>query len=226
MPGPLVWGALVPGRVPGLVLGLLLLAACSSLGGPTSTAEVRAWSQGPVRWLLLPAEERQLQRLRSAAEGNRFMEEFWHRRDPTPQLPGNPARDAFEQRVRAADLAYTDGEGRGSLTPRGRALVLLGPPPLLRHGHHTAPAWRPGRRAAGTMPVRRMVVETWEYGRGDLPPALVALLEARGESGVTLDFLLEGDGARLMEGEEYLELAAQAHVRLVPEEAVTGNGEG
>lgn len=217
-PGAARFTAPVRCLVPLLVGGLLLalFAACGSVGGPSPVAAVREWAQGPVRWLMLPAEERELRRLQSAAEGKRFIEEFWRRRDPTPQVPGNPTRDVFEQRVRAADLAYADEDVRGSLTVRGRALVLLGPPPLLRHGHHVAPAWRHGRRGGGAMPVRKLVIESWEYGRGDVVPALAALLEEQGEGGVTLSFLLEEDGARLMEGEDFLELAAQATVQLVP----------
>jgi GWxTD domain-containing protein len=207
----------------GTVLGALaLLAACSGAGAPGS--RTRAWAEGPVRWLLLPAEQRELRDVRSDAEGHLFVEEFWRRRDPQPELAGNPVREAFESRVEAADRVYGEAELRGSLTDRGRALVLLGPPSLLRHGRRTAPAWRPGRRGAGPMPVRQLVVETWEYGLADLWPELVALLEERGEEGVRLEFLMGTDGTRLIDGEKYLELAAEATVQLVPREPTAAGG--
>lgn len=203
----------------GLTLaGLLLITACSGFG--SSAPRTRQWAEGPVRWLLLPAEERELQELRSDAEGLLFMDEFWRRRDPDPGTPGNPVQESFRERVEIADRAYDDTGTRGSLTARGRALVLLGAPSLMRHSRRKVPAWRPGRRVTDRgnqrMPVRELVAETWEYSRTDLPPAMIALLEEREESGVTLLFLLEEDGSRLVEGEKYLEWAAQSLVQLVP----------
>jgi len=175
---------------------------------------MRAWAQGPVRWLLLPAEQREFERLESDGEARLFIEEFWRRRDPKPGSAANRAREDFLLRVAQADDAYREGERRGSLTDRGRALVLLGPPPLLRHGYRAAPApvWRD--RTGRAMPVRSMTIESWEYARRDLPASLVALLDGAGEEGVRITFSLGDDGARLIDGEHYLELAAQATVRL------------
>lgn len=203
----------------GLILASLLLAtACSGFG--SSAPRTQQWAEGPVRWLLLPAEERELQALRSDDEGLLFMDEFWRRRDPDPGTPGNPVLDSFRNRVEIADRAYGANGTRGSLTARGRALVLLGAPSLMRHSRRKVPAWRPGRRVTdrgdGRMPVRELVAETWEYGHADLPGAMIALLDERDEPGVTLLFLLEEDGARLVEGEKYLEWAAQSLVQLVP----------
>jgi GWxTD domain-containing protein len=177
---------------------------------------MRGWAQGPVRWLMLDAELHEFERLQNDAEARLFIEEFWRRRDPDPEGLSNPARETFRQRVEAADKTYGDGAVRGSLTDRGHALVLLGSPPLLRHGPRPAPAPSWQRENAGPMPVRTLLMESWEYSSRDLWPALNALLAERGDSGVTLSFVLEDDRARLVEGEEYLELAAQATVRLVP----------
>jgi GWxTD domain-containing protein len=160
---------------------------------------------------MLPAEVREFERLRSDAEVSLFAEEFWRRRDPEPEVEGNPARDRFRERVTAADRLYAEGSVRGSLTDRGRALVLLGPPSLLRAGRRTSPAWRPADARRESMPVRRIPVETWEYGVGDLPPHLAARLD--GARAVSLTFEV-GDRTRLVEGGDYLQLAAEAMVRL------------
>lgn len=190
-------------------------SACSV--NPRLSPAARAWAQGPVRWLMLPAEEREFERLQSDAEARLFVEEFWRRRDPAPGSPANPARRTFEDRVKAADRTYVEEGVRGSMTDPGRALILLGPPPLLRYGHRNAPAWRPTASASGPMPVRNLVVESWEYPYSDLDPSLVALLEDKGEPAVVLDFVVTDHHTRLMEGEEFLKLAAQAMVELVPE---------
>ncbi|HEX2252326.1 MAG TPA: GWxTD domain-containing protein [Thermoanaerobaculia bacterium] len=189
-----------------------MVNACGGPGGGSS-ATARAWAAGPARWLLLPSEERALHEVRGDAEARRFVEEFWRRRDPEPGDAANPARQLFEQRVAAADRQYAEEGVRGSLTDRGRALVLLGPPPLLRTGRRAAPAWRPARRTGSPMPVRWMATETWEYPRDALPPALSALVGDEPE--LRLTFLV-GARTRLIEGEHYLTLAAQSLVRLDP----------
>lgn len=189
--------------------------ACSGAHNPRLSPAMRAWAEGPVRWLMLPAELREFERLMSDGEARLFVDEFWRRRDPDPATAGNRVREDFLLRVAQADDAYGEGETRGALTDRGRALVLLGSPPLLRHGYRTAPTpvWRD--RTGRPMSVRSVALESWEYATRDLPPALVALLDAEGKEGVKITFAVGDQGARLIEGERFLELAAQASVRLV-----------
>lgn len=197
-------------------LAAAVLALACGTANPHLSPTMRGWAQGPVRWLMLPAELREFERLQSDAEARLFIEEFWRRRDPDPEGLANPARETFRQRVEAADKTYGDATLRGSLTDRGRVLVLLGSPPLLRHGYRPAPAPTWQRAESGPMSVHKLLMESWEYSARDLWPALNALLAERGESGVTVSFVLEDDRARLVEGEELLELAAEATVRLVP----------
>lgn len=192
---------------------LLALAGCAGGGNPRLSEPVREWAAGPVRWLMLPAERGELARLTSDAEAAIFVREFWRRRDPDPAGDGNAARRRFEERVVAADRQYGEAGVRGSLTARGRALVLLGPPRVLRHERRAVPAWQPARARGKPMPVKPMRVETWEYSLADLPTPLVALLRAQGEAAVELCFAL-GERAKLIEGERYLGWAAEATVRL------------
>ena len=202
-----------------LLSAAALAAACSGRGNPFLGPTPRAWADGPVRWLMLPAETRQFRRLRSDGEAAIFVEEFWRRRDADPTEPGNAARERFEARVAAADRQYGELEVRGSLTDRGRALVLLGPPSLLRHGRRASPTWAPARplrtaRGGGaSLPVRYLIVETWEYRLADLSPPLAALVTSAGGEGITLTFVL-GEQARLIEGGRFLDMAAEAAVRL------------
>lgn len=201
-------------RPSGLLAALVLaVVGCAGGGNQRLSEPVRAWSAGPVRWLMLPAERDELARLTSDAEAAIFVREFWRRRDPDPAGDGNAARRRFEERVAAADRHYGEAGVRGSLTARGRALVLLGPPHVLRRERRAVPEWRPSRARGTPMPVKAVPVEVWEYQRQDLPPALAALLEAQGESAIVLCFAL-GERAKLLEGERYLVWSAQATVRL------------
>lgn len=197
------------------VLPLLsfLILACQS-PGRTSTAAGLA--DGPTRWLMLPEELRQVQRMRTNREAVDWLETFWRRRDPDPDMPGNETAKTFYQRVEAADRLYSDGGKRGSLTDRGRALILLGPPPVLRYSQKRAPAWEPGR--PGDKPAiqtRDIVLESWVYALEDLPPELRERIakEEPDLAEVALVFLIEPRHTELLEGEKVLNLAVRAAVR-------------
>lgn len=182
----------------------------------TITAGAGGLVDGPTRWLMLPEEIRQAQRLRTTREAVDFVEAFWRRRDPDPGAPGNELARTFYERVDAADRLYSEGGARGSLTDRGRALILLGPPPVLRYSQKKAPAWDPGKQ--GNRPAihtRNVVLEVWVYPRKDLPAELALKIEEEeGEvpEEVVLTFLVEERRIELIDGEEYLEMAVRAAI--------------
>lgn len=202
-------------RLRSAVLPLLscLALACQS-AGRTSTAAGLA--DGPTRWLMLPEELRQVQRMRTNREAVDWLEAFWRRRDPDPDQPGNETAKTFYQRVEASDRLYSDGGMRGSLTDRGRALILLGPPPVLRYSQKRAPAWEPGHPGGRpSIQTRDVVLESWVYALEDLPPELRERI-AKEEPGLTelvLVFLVEPRHTELLEGGRTLELAVRAAIR-------------
>ena len=210
------------GRISTIVV---LLLTC--LGGPPARHGLHASSDrgnvvalldGPTRWLMLPDEERRSRRLKTVREAVAFIEDFWLRRDPDPRAPGNETSKLFYERVEAADELYGDdgGDGvRGSMTDRGRALVLLGSPPTLRYSQKRVPSWRPG--PSGSRPLvdtQNLVVETWVYRLSELPAPLAELVTAETGAGqIELSFAVERRGTHLIDGEKYLQLAALALVR-------------
>jgi GWxTD domain-containing protein len=198
-----------------LLLPLLGVAAagCGSTDERPVAAEAAALVDGPIRWLMLPEEQREARRLRTSREASDFLDAFWRRRAAAGARPNELARQFYE-RVEAADRLYGDEERRGSLSDRGRALVLLGPPPELRYGQRRVPAWEPTRPGSQhAIHTRPLGVETWVYHPADLPPALRELLpeEARGGE-VRLVFLVEGKGTHLVSGAPLLDLAVRAAV--------------
>ncbi len=87
------------------------------------------WTDGPVKWLMTPGETAAWGALTSEDERAEFVEQFWKRRDPSPDSPDNPARTDFDRRVAFADAYFRlDEHQRGSLTDPGMVFVLLGPP--------------------------------------------------------------------------------------------------
>jgi len=200
-------------RVAVLPLLSWLVLSCQS-AGRTSTAAGLA--DGPTRWLMLPDELRQVQRMRTNREAVDWLETFWRRRDSDPEEPGNELAKIFYQRVEAADRLYSEGGLRGSLSARGRALILLGPPPVLRYSQKRVPSWEPGR--PGDRPAvqtRDVVLETWVYAVEDLAPELRERIgqEHPDLSEVALVFLVEPRHTELLEGEKFLDLAIRAAIR-------------
>jgi GWxTD domain-containing protein len=193
-----------------------LLLGCRSAAPRHPAPSGAGLDEGPTRWLMLPDEERQYRRLRTTREVVDFIEEFWRRRDPEPDKPGNPFAKAFYERVEAADRLYSDEGTRGCLTNRGRAMVLLGPPPVLRYGQKKVPAWSPGHPGAPpAVQTQTLPLETWVYPVAELPPDLQQLV--RDEEGpipeIVLVFTTDPRRTELIDGEKYLKLAARAAVR-------------
>ncbi len=60
----------------------------------------------------------------------KFIEEFWEKRDPTPETEINENRIEFEHRVDFVDRLFRErvGKGRGWESDRGKVYLLLGEP--------------------------------------------------------------------------------------------------
>lgn len=197
---------------------VLLLLSGLTLGcgsAPSRPASGAGLDEGPTRWLMLPDELRQSRHLHTTREAVDFIEGFWKRRDPDPNTPGNEFSKIFYERVEAADRLYPEGGVRGSLTDRGRALILLGPPPVLRYGQKRVPAWDPGKPGAPpAVQTHTLSLESWAYPVTDLSPSLQSLLEQEDpRPEVVLVFAVDPRHTYLIEGEKYLEMAARAAVR-------------
>ncbi len=197
-----------------------LAASCQSPGGSSPASGASQLVDGPTRWLMLPDEQRDARRLRSTQDAILFLEAFWDRRDPDPETPGNELARTFYERVDAADRLYSEGGRRGSLTDRGRALILLGPPSIQRYSQRRVPTWDPGQPGAKpAIQSRNLVVEAWVYQRADLSPALLALLETEAPvTEVVLAFAVEPRRTYLVEGGKVLDLAVRAALRGLPED--------
>jgi GWxTD domain-containing protein len=191
----------------GLVLG------CGS--APARPAGGVGLDEGPTRWLMLPEEQRKFRRLHTTREAVDFIEAFWRRRDPDPNSPGNEFSKTFYERVEAADRLYSEGGTRGGLTDRGRALILLGPPPVLRYNQKKVPGWDPGKPGApSAVQTRTLSLESWVYAVEDLPPYLgQRILEEDPRSEIILIFAVDSRHTYLIEGDKYLEMAVRSSVR-------------
>lgn len=181
--------------------------------------ELEAWVKGPVQWLLLPDERKGLKHVDSAAEAESFVEIFWQRRDPDQGEGRNAFREEFMRRVEAADILYSEEGPRGSLTDRGRALILMGPPTHVTVSTEPVMAWDPASDSSDRVTMREVNVEIWGYTLEDLPAGLMRIWMAKkkkaAEDTLTLTLMFRNVGHRtsLVEGEALLEASAQAAIR-------------
>jgi len=197
------------------VAALLVLAlAAAGCRPPVSAAAetAQAWAAGPARWLLQPADEASLASVETNTDFAAFLGRFWACRDAGPDDDDNPFARLFAERVSAADRLYEEEGVRGSLTPRGGALLLLGPPRFLRYSQRRTPTLEGGATAGGARPTSLLRVEIWGYYPRDLSPALAGRLavDAASDQELALTFLVSGRHTRLLEGQELLDVASRA----------------
>lgn len=60
-------------------------------------------------------------------EREKFIEDFWHRRDPFPETSVNEFKELYMKRIETANKLFSKGR-KGYLTDRGRIYVLFGQP--------------------------------------------------------------------------------------------------
>lgn len=120
-------------------LTLVFLLACGGSAPPRARSaadltnpflgpEHSSWLIGPIERIATPDEVKAFQALTDDAQASQFVEQFWAQRDPNPGKPGNPLREAFDERSAEADRLFTEAGFRGRRTDRGAIFVVYGPP--------------------------------------------------------------------------------------------------
>lgn len=84
-----------------------------------------------VRYIITPEEYDQFMHL-PAQEREKFIENFWKRRDPDPETEENEFKEAYLERLAEAREIFRRSTG-GYLTDRGMIYVLFGPPDYVYH---------------------------------------------------------------------------------------------
>ncbi|MGA2260315.1 MAG: GWxTD domain-containing protein [Acidobacteriota bacterium] len=126
----------------GFLVGVFCLVAAARIGPNGQTggkpdkagqlrqeaeARYRQWLKEDVAYIITDEERAAFQRLQTNEEREQFIIQFWQRRNPTPQDPGNKFKEEHYRR-----LAYTNEHFASSVpgwaTDRGRIYILYGPP--------------------------------------------------------------------------------------------------
>ncbi len=81
----------------------------------------------PLKYLLSPEEWDSIEDL-SEEKLLKWLEEYWHAKDPDPDTPLNEIMFEFYNRVLQANKKYADPYNEGWTTDRGKSLILYGKP--------------------------------------------------------------------------------------------------
>ncbi len=110
----------------------VLLPAVVLSGCATSSLEKLSLDPASQRFLdqigyIITPQEEKIFREMPVQDRGEFIEDFWKRRDPTPDTEINEFRQQYYTRLAVADRAFQAGIP-GWKTDRGRIYILLGPP--------------------------------------------------------------------------------------------------
>lgn len=113
-----------------LVLSVILGALAASCASAPPERRLDSQSReflSKVRFIITAEERKAFQ---NTAPENRaaFIEDFWKRRDPTPNTAENEYKLEYFQRIDQATKLFSGGGSPGWLQDRGRVYILLGPP--------------------------------------------------------------------------------------------------
>ena len=125
-----------------------------------SGSVLKKWPEEMVPYIIDSQEEKAFKGLKTDEERENFIEQFWLRRDYTPDTTENEYRDEYYRRIVLANERYTSGIP-GWKTDRGRILIMHGEPDeIITHamgGTYLRPIEEGGGRTS-TFPF-----EQWRY---------------------------------------------------------------
>lgn len=87
----------------------------------------KKWLEEDVRWIITDQERADFKKLADDKERDRFIAEFWERRNPTPGRSRNIVKEEHYQRLAYVDQHFSE-DVPGWKTDRGRVYIMWGPP--------------------------------------------------------------------------------------------------
>jgi GWxTD domain-containing protein len=107
-----------------IVTSAVTLSAWQS---PPAHSPYYKWLHEDVVYIIDDAERAAFERLTTDGERNQFIEEFWLRRDPMPETPGNEFKEEHYRRIEFSNEHFA-ASTPGWQTDRGHMYILYGPP--------------------------------------------------------------------------------------------------
>lgn len=120
----------------------------------------RKWLNEDVTYIITDEERQAFKRLQTDDEKQQFIEQFWLRRDPTPDTAENEYKEEHYRRIAYANERYASGIP-GWKTDRGRIYITFGPPAEIESHPSGGTYERPIEEGGGT--TSTYPFEIWRY---------------------------------------------------------------
>ena len=120
----------------------------------------RKWLNEDVTYIITDEERSAFKRLQTDEEREQFIEQFWLRRDPTPDTFENEFREEHYRRIAYTNEHYASGIP-GWKTDRGRIYITFGPPDEIDSHPSGGTYERPPEEGGGT--TSTFPFEKWRY---------------------------------------------------------------
>jgi len=120
----------------------------------------KKWLEEDVRWIITDEERNAFKQLSNNEERDQFVEQFWLRRDPTPDTLENEFKEEHYRRIAYANEHYAAGIP-GWKTDRGRTYVVFGPADEIESHAGGGAYERPTEEGGGT--TSTFPFEIWRY---------------------------------------------------------------
>ncbi len=115
------------GRFLGVIISLMLLFSCAAYKIPKDFDPDSREFLSKVRYIITKQEHKIFLNL-PPSEREKFIGEFWQKRDPDPYTEENEFKEQYYNRIEEANMLFREGGTPGWLQDRGRIYILLGPP--------------------------------------------------------------------------------------------------
>lgn len=122
--------------------------------------EDKKWLDEDVKYIITDEEREAFLKLSNAEERDAFIEQFWLRRDPTPDTPENEYKEEHYRRIAYANEHFASGVP-GWRTDRGRIYITFGPPDEIEAHPSGGTYDRPFEEGGGT--TSTYPFEDWRY---------------------------------------------------------------
>ena len=120
----------------------------------------KQWLDVDVGYIITDEERAAFKRLSTDEERQQFVEQFWLRRDPTPDTEENEYKEEHYRRIAYANEHYASGIP-GWKTDRGRIYITFGPPDEIESHPSGGTYERPFEEGGGT--TSTYPFEDWRY---------------------------------------------------------------
>ncbi len=120
----------------------------------------RKWLNEDVAYIITDEERAAFKRLSTDEEREQFIEQFWLRRDPTPDTAENEYKEEHYRRIAYANERFASGIP-GWKTDRGRIYITFGPPDEIESRPSGGSYERPIEEGGGT--TSTFPFEKWRY---------------------------------------------------------------